>query len=988
MRCPRCQHLNQDDSRFCADCGEPLGRSSPSPDAEVTKTLSAPPVGHEWPPGRTLAGKYTILGELGKGGMGEVYLAEDTTLDRKVALKFLPEAAYRNPAMRARFVSEAKAAAALDHPYICSIHEVGETEGKLFFVMEFIAGRTLRDRLQAGPLPCEEALRAAAEIAEALQAAHEKGIIHRDIKPANIMLTGEGHAKVMDFGLAKHYARPDGETAASGPAGTVTGENATPGTPAYMSPEQVRGKELDPRSDIFSFGIVLYEMLSGRHPFKKDTGLTTMSAILSEEPPPITGVADGLPEGIRILVDRMLAKEPGDRYASMADVLAALRDLIASLQGAKAWFKPVRLALTAAVLCVTVLGAAWLARELFFKTPAKALAFQARDWILITDFENHTGEPVFDAGLETALTVSIQQSQYVNVFPPARIQETLRRMQRTGVARIDEAVGREIALRGGIKGMLVCAIGKVGGDYLLTARLVDPDKQTAVFSDSTRTKRADDILACLDDLAKKVRHGLGESMGRIAARQLGLVRATTASFEALKYYSAARRASGEMILQLLKQALELDPEFALAHVETGVRYYIASDRVKGEEHFEKALSLMDRLTMREKLWIRALIEDWRGNRDEGIRNYMAYLAEYPDDSAAWFRLAYARMVSGEYEPAIEAFKNVVEIDKESANAKVNIATCFNSLNNTEEALKYYQQSFALNPDLETGNFTNHEYGFLLVRMGKIDDAERTFLKMTGVSDKWRKPRGFRSLGLLEMYRGRYEAAEENFQEAVRINVGLKAGLSEFRDRIFLAIVLLKRGRIAAFEKEVAAAEKANAETKVEPFFLARLGTLYARAGKVREAERIMDSLKARLGDLLAASGIARSNQTDQASFERLKGEVELAKGRIEEAMASFASVASLRELQLEDALALAYFKSGDIDKAIGAYQAFIEQDVLGGEAQESWVLAHYRLGMLFEKKGDRAEAAKCFGRFLEIWKDADPGMPEVADARHRLAGLG
>jgi eukaryotic-like serine/threonine-protein kinase len=958
-------------------------------DIDVSKTLTSPPPTSKWIAGQTLAGKYTILGELGKGGMGEVYLAEDTSLDRKVALKFLPETTYQNPAMRARFVREAKAAAALSHPYICNIHEVGEVEGKLFFAMEYVEGKTLRDRIHKGPLPSVQALQTAAEIAEALQVAHEKGLVHRDIKPANIMLTTEGHAKVMDFGLAKHFGRPEPDTTVGGPTATVSGEGLTPGTPAYMSPEQLRGKDLDPRSDIFSFGIVLYEMLSGRHPFKKETEITTASAILSEEPRPIIGVIEGIPEGLQRIIGRMLAKDPGERYASMAAVHADLKKVIADVQGAKSkpWFKPVRIALTAVVLAGAVLGAGWLAKTLFFKTPAKALAFQARDWILVTDFENKTGEPVFDGSLETALTVSIQQSQYVNVFPPARVQETLKRMRRADVKKIDEAIGREIAIREGIKGLLVCGIGKIGGDYLLTAKIVDPEKQTTVFSDSARTKKQDDILASVDDLAKKVRHGLGESMARITQQRLTLDRATTSSLEALKYLSAAKRAPAEMIIQLLNQALELDPDFALAHVELGVRYYINGNRVKGEEHFQKALSLLDRLTMREKLWIRALVEDWRGNRDLGIQNYKTYLAQYPDDNAAWFRLAYAYMVSNQYEQGIEAFKRVTEIDKGSANAYVNMATCYNSLRKNDEALAIYQKAFTLSPELATGTFINNEYGFMLVRMGKVLEAEQTFNTMIAQPENWKKAKGYRSLALLQMYQGKYAAAQESLREAISLDKSLNAPLSEFREHIFKAMAFLMKRENEAFGREMAAAERIRAGTKIEPFFMARFGTLYARAKRLAEADRVLESLRAVVGDVLAASGIARSNQSDQASFHRLKGEIELARGRYEDALSSFGMVTNLRQGQVEDGLALAYFESGNVEKAIEKYEAFIGEDALGGEAQDAWVLAHYRLGILLEKKGDRAEAAKYYGRFLELWKDADPDIAEVADAKKRLAAL-
>jgi tetratricopeptide (TPR) repeat protein/tRNA A-37 threonylcarbamoyl transferase component Bud32 len=979
MECPKCKRLNQDDSQFCAGCG-----------AEIAdKTLTDRPETSKWAAGQKLAGKYTIVGELGRGGMGEVYLAEDASLDRKVALKFLPEAAFRDPTMRARFVREAKAAAALNHPYICGIHEVGEVDGRLFFAMDYIEGKTLRDLIRGGPLPLGQAVQVAAEIAEALLAAHEKGLIHRDIKPANIMLTPEGHAKVMDFGLAKHYAGPDSDTTLGGAMITVTGKGLTPGTPAYMSPEQLRGLPLDPRSDIFSFGIVLYEMLTGRHPFGRESGATTVNAILGEAPRPLAGAAlAGAPEALQRVVGKTLAKEPGARYASMAEVLADLKAICAELQGkVKPWFKPLRLGLTAVVVAAAVFGAAFLAKTLFFKTPAQALAFQARDWILITDFENTTGEPLFDAGLETAMTVSIQQSQYVNVFPPGRIKETLRRMQRTETTGIDEAVGREIALREGIKALLVCGIGKVGPEYLLTARLVDPDRQVTVYTGSARAKKGEEVLAGIDELAGKVRRGLGESLAKISNRRMGLIRATTSSLEALRAYSRAAWAPADVGIKLLKQAIELDPDFALAHVELGVKYYVAGMRAEGEEHFKKALSLLDRLTSREQLWIRALIEDWRGNREEGIRSYRTYLAQYPDDSSAWYRLGYAYMVSSDAEPAVEAFKRAIGLDPGSVGAYINLATCYNLQDKREEALEQYLRAFALDPAYETGTFVNNEYGFLLVRMGRIEEAEKTFNKMAGLADNWKKAKGLRSLALLQMYKGEYAAALENLGEAVSVNKALKSGLSEFRDHLYRAIALRRKRETAAFDKEMAALEAIRASMKIEPSFLAKLGTVYARAGKTAQAQRILENVQGTMGDLLAASGVARSSQGDQAAYHRLKGEIELAQGKYEEALASFEMAGNLRDFMTEDTLALTYAKSGQVGKAIEKYEEFLGKDVLGYEAQDVWSLTPYELGKLCEERGDQAAAAKWYGQFLDQWKAADPDIAEVADAKQRLARL-
>jgi serine/threonine protein kinase/tetratricopeptide (TPR) repeat protein len=989
MKCPKCQGENSNLSRFCAGCGTQL---FPLGDLDVSKTMTSPPSSKTFVKGTTIAEKYVVIGELGKGGMGEVYLAEDTSLDRKVALKFLPEETYQDPAARGRFLREAKAAAALDHPYICSIHEVGESESRLFIAMEYVEGKTLQDRISEGPLPLKQTLQIATEISEALQVAHDKGMIHRDIKPANIMLMEKGHAKVMDFGLAKQVWRPEEEQAQATRSMTQTADGQTPGTLAYMSPEQLQGQPLDERSDIFSFGIVLYEMLGGVHPFKKGTGLTTTNAILNDTPRPLVEFIKGMPDPLQQVLNRLLAKDPVQRYPSMkdahADLKKVLSDLPSALKAVK-FLKPVRVVAAAAFLVVAVVAAAWLAKFLFFKSPAKALAFQERDWILITDFENQTGDPVFDGSLTTALTVGIQQSQYVNVFPPSRIQETLRRMRRTDVKNVDETLGREIALREGIKGLLACGISQVGENYLLTAKIVDPDKQTTVFSASSRAQGKEEVLGSLDELAKKVRHGLGESMTKITRQRVTLDKATTSSLEALKYYTVSRIAPANTVLQLLKQAIEVDPDFALAHVELGTKYYISGDRVKGEEHFQKALSLLDRLTTREKLWIRALVEDWRGNRDQGIQNYTAYVAQYPDDSGAWFRLGYAYLITDQAEPGVKAFKKVIEIDKDSAAAYSNLAACYNTLDKTDEALANYQKAFSLNPNLATGPFENQEYGFLLVRMGKIQEARRAFENMIAQAENHKKARGYRSLALLELYQGRYSAAEDNLREAVVLNKAMKAKLSELRDHLFLAMAFRMKRQYEAFDKEMAAVTKIRKDINIEPSFLFKVGKIFARLNRLNEANAVLESLKSRIGDVLAVSGISRSNQLDQASFHMLKAEIQLAKGQFEDAVNSYEMAASLRADMVEDGPAYAYLKIGNLDKAVEKYTAFLQAatDVLGYEGQELWVLSHYQLGLIYERKGEPTEAAKYYARFLEIWKDADPGIPEVEDARQRLAGL-
>jgi len=934
---------------------------------------------------------YRILEELGRGGMGEVYLAEDSSLQRKVAIKFLPEEMEQNTVARKRFLREARTAAAIDHPNVCSIHEIGEFDGRSFIVMEYIDGQTLRDKLARGPLPIKECLAISSAIAEALEAAHDKGIIHRDLKPANIMSTRSGHVKVMDFGLARR-----GEIGVEGVEQTassaLTKPGVAPGTLAYMSPEQVRGLPADTRSDIFSFGILLYEMLSGVDPMRKSSPMDTADAILNETPPPLARYTHGIPDLLQHVVAKLLTKDPARRYQSAHDVRTDLEHIsqarvAAAPSGIARALRPVWLTLVVLVLVFTLAGISWWVQDRYFKSPAAALAFEERDWILITDFENITGEDVFDGSLNTALTVSIQQSQYVNVFPRTRVQQTLARMRRKDEERLDVELGSEIALRERIKGLLVCSISKVGNAYLLAAQIMDPSTQTPVHTETVRAEGKNNVLRALDELAQGVRQNLGESMASITEASLELPAATTSSLEALKALSEGQRVTGSTRNDLYKQAIELDPDFAMAHADLGVQYYIANNPEEGEKHFTRALSLLDRLTVRERLWIRAVVEDWRGNREQGIENYSTYLIQYPDDNRAWFRLGYAYLITKRSLQAIESFNRAVEIDPEDWASYINIASCYNMMQENEEALEYYQKAFTSRPEEFTGLFVNHEYGNLLIRMGRTEEAAQTFRKMTGVDHDQKKSMGYRSLGLLSMYFGRYSEAMGHFKDAMLINRTAGQPLSEMRNRLYLAKVYLSKGMMNPFEREMAAAIKLEKAVNAGPGWLLIIGRIFAREGRIEDAEKLLAKMDERLGDPFTSDGVSRWQRSDQADHHALKGEVELARGNLDEAVKMFELAHSLRPDIYLEPLALSQFSRGNLDEALEKYQEFVGKKRLGSETQEYWILAHYQMGVLYQQKGDVRRAMEYYEKFRDIWKDGDPDLIVLAEAKEKLAKL-
>jgi eukaryotic-like serine/threonine-protein kinase len=931
-------------------------------------------------------GHYHVLEKIGHGGMGEVYLADDTLLHRKVALKFLPAEMQRDLSAHQRLLNEAKSAAALDHPYICHINEFGEAEGRVFISMEYVDGQNLKERLAHGPVSPKEAQQIAAEVAEALEEAHKKGIVHRDLKPANIMLTRNGHAKVMDFGLAKQLIAP-GATGWQDAETAITQSGQIIGTLDYMSPEQLQGKPVDARTDLFSFGVVLYELLTGVHPFRKASPYETASAILSGDKLPHDRYEPQWPQQLEVIVKKLLAKIPDQRYQSAAELRADLSQVESGqrvVYGGIRFLRPMWLSILLVVLLLGIVPVAWWMGGSYFKSPQAALAFQERDWIVIADFENLTGDPVFDRSLQAAITVGIQQSQYVNVFPPTRVSEVLRRMRKDSGTQLQEALACELAVREGIKAVLACSIGEVGGVYSLTARLIDPNRRTTVLSKSANAKGKDQVLPVLDSLVQTIRRKLGESLSGIARQGLFLPSATTASLEALKSYSDGINLKGsndQAAIGLIKQAVELDPDFALAHAELGMTYYIGGNRVEGEKHFASALRLIDRLTSREKLWIQAVVEDWRGNRSQAVQSYKVYLAQYPDDAAGWYRLGWVYMAGlGQYDAGIQAFSRVLEINPSDAGVHINLATCYSGLGQLERAVQSYERAFALQPSAITGVYVNNEYGFALVHLGKFQKAADVFQKMI---ESGLKARGYRSMALLAMYQGKLSEGIAHLKQAILMDITDGARVSEYRDRMFLASAYRLKGRKAEFAAELANANRIISQASLDPGFIESLAKTYARLGKTKEASELLKSMSLQAKNLTALSSVNRTDAADQAAINLVKGEIALARGKGDEALECFELSRQLdsRDAGIIESLAFAYRKLGRLQEAAAKYQEIGTTIPLGSEAQEHYVLARYELAKIYQELGDTQKVRKSLESFFEIWKDADSDIPVLRDAK-------
>ena len=623
--------------------------------------------------GQTIS-HYQILERLGSGGMGEVYLARDTgPLDRRVALKFIRRERDQDPMAQQRFLQEARAAAALDHPYLCKIYEIGEEQGAPFIAMEYVVGETLQDRLERKGFGVEEGLIVAQEILEALHKAHSEGIVHRDLKPANVIVAPDGHVKVMDFGLAKSFRKEEAPTADAATAMTQPGERA--GTPLYMSPEQISAHRVDHRSDLFSFGVLLYEILTGAHPFKCDSTIDTTSAILSHAPEPLASYGReaidlfAQKDKVQTLLNRCLQKHPDDRYQNAKVLRRDLRDLILSVQVAKVdsqdpgpavtsdasqlgtslsadttgresrpeggWWEQIRaprwIATAAALLLLA--GFFWWTTGDSPSSLTRAPDFQEGNWLLLSGFENRTGDSSLDGILEHALERELGDSPFVRVVPRGRIEDSLRLMRKPPDTPIDESLGIEVCLRDGeIPALLTGRLETRGSAYSVSLQLVDPREGISLVGTVEQAEEREELLEVAGPLADWIRQSLGEKLLQVRPAEKAFQKVTTDSLRALKLYSEAfpmaPRGPAE---ELYRQVINLDPKFASAHIM--LAWCISNQGRPAEEylpHAQRAFELVDSATDRERYFIRGSYFQMTEQLEKARHAYEALIRLDPD----------------------------------------------------------------------------------------------------------------------------------------------------------------------------------------------------------------------------------------------------------------------------------------------------------------------------------------------------------------------
>lgn len=925
--------------------------------------------------GKTIS-HYKIQKKLGGGGMGVVYQAEDTKLKRPVALKFLPPDLTRDEDAKKRFIHEAQAASALDHHNICTIHEIDETpDSQIFICMAYYKGDSLKERLKHEPLKVKEVIDIASQVAKGLGRAHQAGMIHRDIKPANIMITEHSEVKIVDFGLAKL----SGQT-------TLTKTGVTPGTVAYMSPEQIKGENVDHRTDIWSFGVMLYEMLTGELPFKSDYHQALIYSILNENVNFEKLSELSVDPSMVSILKKLLSKNPKNRFQSFDEIVSKLSLINEStIQKSKFAtfitqihqnkFIAVTLSLILVLLIIFVLF------KIFFPS---GISLKTGEYVLVSDLKNFTDESVLDHSLSEALRVSLRQSAYVNILPQERVIAALKLMKLTLDHPIDKNTAIDIAKREGVNLMVESQINQLGTKYLLTSNIINVRSRETLRIKRVEISRIEEILGGVDKLASGIREELGESLRSISKTNLPLEKVTTTSLEALEFYSRGSRMEKQGFfgnaIELKEKAYSVDSLFTMAINDLSYLHRKMGNHEKALYYHQLILPLINQVTEREKYYILMTYfgPSFEMEYDKAYQYARKYTLLYPNDPEGKGYLGHLAMFLGDFKTASIANQRAIELDSTLAGiCYSNSGFAYALAGSTQMAHSYLKKSKKLRPDYL--GLEGYMAGVKWAE-GKLDSVEQILSSIVQRAghDRMRKAISHAQLAALYYYQGQLQNALNECQNGINSCKELNRPDEEAYFHYLMAEIELAQGNRTPYLNEI---EKSILLTGSPFFELYFAGSSYARVGMIKEAERIIRKIK-------------EVNSNDPFFYRRrdsfilsIRGEVALNLKKYEKAKDLFSQILKLQSgdpiyLMAQKKIGLCAAKLGDTT-AIDLYHELFQNK---GEifmaylptvrnsglwTRHLWIDSFIELGKFYLTRKDTANALKSLNKASSYWEGCD-----------------